>query len=198
MKTYIGIDLGSTTTKAVLMDDKREVLGRGITNSRSNYETAARVAKLEAVIDTRLTLCRRTLKADTHGNNRPAHRTAPVATAARRTSEALTSGRQPVPRHLEQREPWPPVKRAPMVRPAGAAPRPVRRRLVRRLPVCRLPVRRGRREAEPVADRNGLAAAVLLLEVRRTAPGVWRRVGVAIGGCPAQHGARFPSLVPLG
>jgi benzoyl-CoA reductase subunit A len=64
MKTYIGIDLGSTTTKAVLMDDKREVLGRGITNSRSNYETAARVAKLEAVIDTRLTLCRRTLRAD--------------------------------------------------------------------------------------------------------------------------------------
>jgi len=62
MKNFIGIDLGSTTTKAVLMDENQEVLGRGITNSRSNYETAARVAKLEAVIDTRLTLCRRNLR----------------------------------------------------------------------------------------------------------------------------------------
>jgi benzoyl-CoA reductase subunit A len=62
MKTFIGIDLGSTTTKAVLMDENKQVLGRGITNSRSNYETAARVAKLEAVIDTRLTLCRQNLR----------------------------------------------------------------------------------------------------------------------------------------
>jgi len=62
MKSYIGIDLGSTTTKAVLMDDNQEILGRGITNSRSNYDTATRVAKLEAMVDTRLTLCRRNLK----------------------------------------------------------------------------------------------------------------------------------------
>lgn len=62
MKSFIGIDLGSTTTKAVLMDENQQILGRGITNSRSNYETAARVAKLEAVIDTRLTLCRRNLR----------------------------------------------------------------------------------------------------------------------------------------
>ncbi len=62
MKSFIGIDLGSTTTKAVLMDENAEVLGRGITNSRSNYDTAARVAKQEAVIDTRLTLLRRELK----------------------------------------------------------------------------------------------------------------------------------------
>ncbi len=61
MKSYIGIDLGSTTTKAVLMDENRQVLGRGITNSRSNYDTACRVAKQEAVVDTRLTLCRRQL-----------------------------------------------------------------------------------------------------------------------------------------
>ncbi len=61
MKSFIGIDLGSTTTKAVLMDDNRKVLGRGITNSRSNYDTAARVAKQEAMIDTRLTLLRREL-----------------------------------------------------------------------------------------------------------------------------------------
>ena len=61
MKCFIGIDLGSTTTKAVLMDADGEVLGRGITNSRSNYDTATRVAKQEAVIDARLTLFRRGL-----------------------------------------------------------------------------------------------------------------------------------------
>jgi len=63
MKCYVGIDLGSTTTKAVLMDETGEVLGRGITNSRSNYDTASRVAKLEAHISTRLTLIRRALDA---------------------------------------------------------------------------------------------------------------------------------------
>ncbi|MBC8268715.1 MAG: benzoyl-CoA reductase subunit A [Rhodospirillaceae bacterium] len=61
MKCYIGIDLGSTTTKAVLMDDKADILGRGITNSRSNYETAAAVAKQEARLGARLTLFRRGL-----------------------------------------------------------------------------------------------------------------------------------------
>ena len=61
MKCYIGIDLGSTTTKAVLMDEDDNVLGRGITNSRSNYDTASTVAKQEAIIDTRLTLLRRNL-----------------------------------------------------------------------------------------------------------------------------------------
>jgi benzoyl-CoA reductase subunit A len=62
MKCYIGIDLGSTTTKAVVMDEFGEVLGRGITNSRSNYDTASRVAKLEAFISTRLTLFHRALE----------------------------------------------------------------------------------------------------------------------------------------
>jgi benzoyl-CoA reductase subunit A len=61
MRTFIGVDLGSTTTKAVLMDENQDILGRGITNSRSNYDTACRVASLEARIDTRLTLCRRAL-----------------------------------------------------------------------------------------------------------------------------------------
>ena len=62
MKCYIGIDLGSTTTKAVLMDENAEILGRGITNSRSNYETAAAVAKQEARLGARLTLFRRGLR----------------------------------------------------------------------------------------------------------------------------------------
>jgi len=63
MKTFIGIDLGSTTTKAVLLDENRIVMGRGITNSRSNYGTAARVASEEARIDARFTLLRRSLGA---------------------------------------------------------------------------------------------------------------------------------------
>ena len=59
MKTFVGIDLGSTTTKSVLMDTERRVIGRGITNSRSNYATAARVAGQEAGVDGRFTLFRR-------------------------------------------------------------------------------------------------------------------------------------------
>jgi benzoyl-CoA reductase subunit A len=62
MKCYVGIDLGSTTTKAVVMDADGEVLGRGITNSRSNYDTASRVSKMEALVATRLTLFRRGLE----------------------------------------------------------------------------------------------------------------------------------------
>ncbi len=61
MKCFIGIDLGSTTTKAVVMDEKGDQLGHGITNSRSNYDTASAVAKQEAFIDARLTLFRRGL-----------------------------------------------------------------------------------------------------------------------------------------
>lgn len=61
MECFVGIDLGSTTTKAVMMDATGEILGRGITNSRSNYDTASKVSKLEAVVSTRLELCRRAL-----------------------------------------------------------------------------------------------------------------------------------------
>ena len=61
MRTFVGIDLGSTTTKAVLLDENQDVVGRGITNSRSNYGTAARVASEEARIDGRFTLFRRAL-----------------------------------------------------------------------------------------------------------------------------------------
>jgi benzoyl-CoA reductase subunit A len=64
MKTFVGIDLGSTTTKAILLDENREVIGRGITNSRSNYATAARVAGEEARVDGRFTLFRRALAED--------------------------------------------------------------------------------------------------------------------------------------
>ena len=67
MKCFIGIDLGSTTTKAVLLDEDGRMLGRGITNSRSNYATATTVAKLEAMISARLTLFSRALAGDGTG-----------------------------------------------------------------------------------------------------------------------------------
>jgi benzoyl-CoA reductase subunit A len=62
MKTFIGIDLGSTTTKAIVLDEEKTVLGRGITNSRSNYGIAAELAKQEAFLDARFYLFRQLLK----------------------------------------------------------------------------------------------------------------------------------------
>ena len=62
MKCFIGIDLGSTTTKALILDEKQKILGRGITNSRSNYDIAAAVAKEEALVDTRINLVRQSLQ----------------------------------------------------------------------------------------------------------------------------------------
>ncbi len=56
MSCVIGIDLGSTTTKAVVLDEQGEILGRGITNSRSNYDLAAAVARTEAFINARFGL----------------------------------------------------------------------------------------------------------------------------------------------
>ena len=58
MDCYIGIDLGSTTTKAIYMGEDEKVLGRGITNSRSNYKLACEVASDEAAIDARFNLLR--------------------------------------------------------------------------------------------------------------------------------------------
>jgi benzoyl-CoA reductase subunit A len=56
MSCVVGIDLGSTTTKAVILDEQRAVLGRGITNSRANYDLAAGVARTEAFINARFGL----------------------------------------------------------------------------------------------------------------------------------------------
>ena len=58
MRCFIGIDLGSTTTKSVVIDENRNILGRGITNSRSNYDTAATIAKQEALVNARFHLFR--------------------------------------------------------------------------------------------------------------------------------------------
>ncbi len=62
MRCFIGIDLGSTTTKAVVIDEQQNIIGRGITNSRSNYDTAAAVAKTEALINGRFHLFRGALQ----------------------------------------------------------------------------------------------------------------------------------------
>lgn len=61
MRCFIGIDLGSTTTKAVVLDEAQNVIGRGITNSRSNYDTAAAIAKQEALVNGRFHLFRQAL-----------------------------------------------------------------------------------------------------------------------------------------
>jgi benzoyl-CoA reductase subunit A len=56
MKLHVGIDLGSTTTKAVILGESGQILGRGITNSRSNYKVACDVALGEAMISARFAL----------------------------------------------------------------------------------------------------------------------------------------------
>jgi benzoyl-CoA reductase subunit A len=56
VKAYVGIDLGSTTTKAIVLGEDGGMLGRGITNSRSNYTVACDVALSEALINARFGL----------------------------------------------------------------------------------------------------------------------------------------------
>jgi len=68
MRCFIGIDLGSTTTKAVVIDENQNIIGRGITNSRSNYDTAAAIAKQEAMVNGRFHLFRQAL-GSTHALN---------------------------------------------------------------------------------------------------------------------------------
>ena len=55
-KVYVGIDLGSTTTKAVILNRAGETIGCGITNSRSNYDVACRIAREEAFVRARFAL----------------------------------------------------------------------------------------------------------------------------------------------
>lgn len=66
MDCYIGIDLGSTTTKAVFIDGNEKILGKGITNSRSNYEIACEVAREEAEVNARFFLLRSRLHQQAH------------------------------------------------------------------------------------------------------------------------------------
>jgi benzoyl-CoA reductase subunit A len=61
---YVGVDLGSTTTKAVILDETRREVGRGITNSRSNYEVASSIAREQAFVQARFNLVRQALADD--------------------------------------------------------------------------------------------------------------------------------------
>ncbi len=64
MRCVLGIDLGSTTTKAVMIDESGRMLGKGITNSRSNYEVACAVARIEAHTAARFDMLERALSYD--------------------------------------------------------------------------------------------------------------------------------------
>jgi benzoyl-CoA reductase subunit A len=71
MKCVVGIDLGSTTTKAVVLDEQARVVGQGITNSRSNYEVACAVARDEALSAARLNLLDEALRRRAAALDRP-------------------------------------------------------------------------------------------------------------------------------
>ena len=60
-KYYLGIDLGSTTSKAVIINEQDEIIGRGITNTRANYSVAADIARMEAVYNARFSILKRNL-----------------------------------------------------------------------------------------------------------------------------------------
>lgn len=64
LDVFVGIDLGSTTTKAVVLDRDGSALGRGITNSRSNYDVACAIARQEAFVAARFNLVKAALAGD--------------------------------------------------------------------------------------------------------------------------------------
>src|ERR1017187_9033083 len=64
VEVLLGIDLGSTTTKAVALDRTGRVIGRGITNTRSNYEVASQIVRDEALVQSRFELVRHAMEAD--------------------------------------------------------------------------------------------------------------------------------------
>jgi len=61
-KYYLGVDLGSTTSKAVIINENDEIIGRGITNTRSNYSVAADIAKDEAIYNARFSVLEKKLE----------------------------------------------------------------------------------------------------------------------------------------
>lgn len=71
-KFYLGVDLGSTTSKAVIINENDEIIGRGITNTRANYGVAADITRDEALYNARFSVLRRKLETDF--DNKPAYR----------------------------------------------------------------------------------------------------------------------------
>ncbi|MCX6311184.1 MAG: acyl-CoA dehydratase activase [Bacteroidetes bacterium] len=67
-KYYLGVDLGSTTSKAVIINENDEIIGRGITNTRANYAVAADIARAEAVYNARFSILKRNLEKEMEAN----------------------------------------------------------------------------------------------------------------------------------
>lgn len=63
-KYYLGVDLGSTTSKSVIINEQDEIIGRGITNTRANYSVAADIARDEAVYNARFSVLKKKLEAE--------------------------------------------------------------------------------------------------------------------------------------
>ena len=61
-KYYLGVDLGSTTSKAVIINERDDIIGRGITNTRSNYAIAADIARDEAIYNARFSVLKKKLE----------------------------------------------------------------------------------------------------------------------------------------
>jgi benzoyl-CoA reductase subunit A len=103
MRCVVGIDLGSTTTKAVLMDEQGVIVGQGITNSRSNYEVACAVAHEEALLAARRSLVERAIAAAGGPGAEQARTLAPLLFEALRLEmylEELGELSEAVARHL--------------------------------------------------------------------------------------------------
>jgi benzoyl-CoA reductase subunit A len=108
----MGIDLGSTTTKAVILDEHGLQLGRGITNSRSNYDVACSVARSEANANVRLTLCARELSRSSLSGTQQAEFLAALERAFQRSqhTEQLAALRQEMEYEAPQVERYYPGK----------------------------------------------------------------------------------------
>lgn len=63
-KYYLGVDLGSTTSKAVIINEQDEIIGRGITNTRANYSVAADIARDEALYNARFSVLKKNLETE--------------------------------------------------------------------------------------------------------------------------------------
>lgn len=63
-KYYLGVDLGSTTSKAVIINENDEIIGRGITNTRANYSVAADIARDEAIYNARFSVLKKKLESE--------------------------------------------------------------------------------------------------------------------------------------
>lgn len=62
MGYFMGIDLGSTTSKAVIVDSDEKIVGEGLTNTRSDYLVAVKVAEEEAKVAAKFNFLKRELK----------------------------------------------------------------------------------------------------------------------------------------